>query len=414
MKTIKILDNGTDRYTISANDYILGRMYDNEAEEVYVEKPKSEANSICTMIITCMDFVVDHINVGSEPIKIKSNISQYEHVRIGFAFTRADGYVKNSEIKKFSFLEAQKPDGFVPVESEQKTSIEYLLQFGFAKCDQQGTMLNFYNANNEVVSSINLNLFTPTLEETDPTVPTHVKEITEQDIHNWNSKSEFSGSYNDLKDKPEQPKIPTKLSEFENDEGFIKEIPSEYVTENELNNKSYATTKEVSDAVKDKATTDYVDQKVADLVNSAPTTLDTLGEVAQAIAENESVVDALNSAIGKKIDRSEMDSYVTDEEFDEVNNRVGNLENKTLPKLNILSSAVGRYSVNSDGTIKNNDTTFNTLEYDGTEGKTTPALARQSHMDAVIGSHNLLVQRVSTLETDLTGLNTALETILGV
>ena len=52
-----------------------------------------------------------------------------------------------------------------------------------------------------------------------------------------------------------------------------------------------------------KADVDYVDRKVADLVNSAPETLDTLGEVAKAIQENESVVDALNGAIGSKLDK---------------------------------------------------------------------------------------------------------------
>lgn len=38
--------------------------------------------------------------------------------------------------------------------------------------------------------------------EKDPTVPLHVKNITEENISNWNNKSEFSGSYNDLKDIP--------------------------------------------------------------------------------------------------------------------------------------------------------------------------------------------------------------------
>lgn len=51
--------------------------------------------------------------------------------------------------------------------------------------------------------------------ETDPTVPLYVKSITEQDISNWNNKSEFSGNYNDLTNKP------TKLSDFNNDSGFI-------------------------------------------------------------------------------------------------------------------------------------------------------------------------------------------------
>ena len=39
--------------------------------------------------------------------------------------------------------------------------------------------------------------------ETDPTVPSHVKAITTDDISSWNSKSTFSGSYNDLDDKPD-------------------------------------------------------------------------------------------------------------------------------------------------------------------------------------------------------------------
>lgn len=44
----------------------------------------------------------------------------------------------------------------------------------------------------------------------------------------------------------------------------------------------------------------YVDTKVADLVNSAPETLDTLGELAIAFQENEEVVDVLNQAITTK------------------------------------------------------------------------------------------------------------------
>ena len=53
--------------------------------------------------------------------------------------------------------------------------------------------------------------------ETDPTVPSHVKAITEQNITNWNSKSDFSGSYNDLTNKPI---IPSKTSDLTNDSDF--------------------------------------------------------------------------------------------------------------------------------------------------------------------------------------------------
>jgi hypothetical protein len=80
-----------------------------------------------------------------------------------------------------------------------------------------------------------------------------------------------------LANKSDIPVVPTKISGFENDAGY--------------------------------ATGGYVDQKVADLVNSAPETLDTLGEVAKAIKDNESVVDALNSAIGNKADKSSIPTF---------------------------------------------------------------------------------------------------------
>ena len=52
--------------------------------------------------------------------------------------------------------------------------------------------------------------------ETDPVFtasPAHG--ITDEDIEKWNSSTGFSGDYNDLTNKP------TKLSEFENDEGYL-------------------------------------------------------------------------------------------------------------------------------------------------------------------------------------------------
>lgn len=60
------------------------------------------------------------------------------------------------------------------------------------------------------------------------------------------------------------------------------------------------------------ATEEYVDNKIANLVNSAPETLDTLGEVAQALQENDSVVDALNSAISNKVDKTYVDEKLGD------------------------------------------------------------------------------------------------------
>lgn len=73
-------------------------------------------------------------------------------------------------------------------------------------------------------------------EETDPVFSASASaSITNEDISNWNNKSEFSGSYNDLTNKPTIPSVPTNVSSFTNDAGYLTSIPNEYVTETELN-----------------------------------------------------------------------------------------------------------------------------------------------------------------------------------
>ena len=55
---------------------------------------------------------------------------------------------------------------------------------------------------------------------------------------------QYLTEHQDLSDyalKTELPTVPTKVSELANDSGFIKSIPSEYITETELSAKSYAT-----------------------------------------------------------------------------------------------------------------------------------------------------------------------------
>ncbi len=54
----------------------------------------------------------------------------------------------------------------------------------------------------------------------------------------------------------------------------------------------------------------YTDQKIADLINGAPSTLDTLGKIANALQNNPGVSDALEEAIGSKADAAELDSHV--------------------------------------------------------------------------------------------------------
>ena len=63
-------------------------------------------------------------------------------------------------------------------------------------------------------------------------------------------------------------------------------------------------------AIANKADIAYVDEKIAGLVDSAPETMDTLGELAAALQENSDVVDVLNEAIINKADKTYVDELI--------------------------------------------------------------------------------------------------------
>lgn len=57
---------------------------------------------------------------------------------------------------------------------------------------------------------------------------------------------------------------------------------------------------------------EYTDQKIADLINGAPTTLDTLKEIADAMEKNQDVVKALDKSIGAKANASDLTDHTSD------------------------------------------------------------------------------------------------------
>ena len=58
--------------------------------------------------------------------------------------------------------------------------------------------------------------------ETDPVFMASVAHgITAANIATWNNKSDFSGNYNDLPNKPTIPTVPTNVSAFTNDAGYL-------------------------------------------------------------------------------------------------------------------------------------------------------------------------------------------------
>lgn len=94
----------------------------------------------------------------------------------------------------------------------------------------------------------------------------------------------------------------------------------------------------------------YTDTKISDLINSAPTTLDTLGEIATAMEENADVVEALNDAIGTKADASDLSSHTSNK---------SNPHGVTLGQLGVTAAAEELNYV--DGVTSNVQTQLNNL-----------------------------------------------------
>ena len=69
----------------------------------------------------------------------------------------------------------------------------------------------------------------------------------------------------------------------------------------------------------------YTDTKISDLINGAPTTLDTLKEIADAIETSSSTIEVLNEAIGNKANKSDVESLTT-----LVNSKASNDDLQTL------------------------------------------------------------------------------------
>ena len=102
-----------------------------------------------------------------------------------------------------------------------------------------------------------------------------------------------------------------------------------YITEEVLESKGYITADDVeAPDLSGLATEEYVDNKVAALVNGAPETLDTLDELAAALKDNADIVTVLNDAISAKADKTELNDYSltshTHEEFTVIDITVAN------------------------------------------------------------------------------------------
>ncbi len=105
----------------------------------------------------------------------------------------------------------------------------------------------------------------------------------------------FSGSYVDLTNKPS---IPANVSDLTNDSGFI-----------------------TSANLSGFATESYVGNAVANLVNSAPALLDTLGELANAIGNDASFSTSITNSLANKANTADLATVATSGSYTDLTNK---------------------------------------------------------------------------------------------
>ena len=164
-----------------------------------------------------------------------------------------------------------------------------------------------------------------------------------------------------LPDTTEIPVVPTNISAFYNDAGYLTQHQSltDYPKKTELAN--VATSGDYTDLINTPtipsteglATETYVQNKIAEVVNSAPGTLDTLNELAQALGNDPNFATTMATELGKKANTASLATVATSGSYNDLS------DTPTIP-------SVG----NGTLTIQKNGTSAGTFTANATTDKT--------------------------------------------
>lgn len=143
-----------------------------------------------------------------------------------------------------------------------------------------------------------------------------------------------------LPDDTEIPVVPTIISAFDNDVGYLTQHQSltDYPKKTELAN--VATSGDYTDLINTPtipsteglATETYVQSKIAEVVNSAPGTLDTLNELAQALGNDPNFATTMATELGKKANTANLATVATSGDYNDLINK------PTIPSVEGLAS----------------------------------------------------------------------------
>jgi len=229
-----------------------------------------------------------------------------------------------------------------------------------------------------------------------------IKNIDGSDISNIsydqlaNLPNLFSGSYNDLTDKPtlfsgsynDLTGLPTLFS------GSYDDLTNKPTLATVATSGSYndLTDKPTIPSLTGYATESYVNTQVANLVDTAPTTLDTLNELAAALGDDPNFATTVSNQIGLKANTSSLATVATSGSYNDLTNKP-----TTISTFTNDANYITRTGISVSGSLSYNSTT-------GVISYTAPTLATV----ATSGSYNDLSNQpsIQPLNANLTTLST--------
>ena len=215
----------------------------------------------------------------------------------------------------------------------------------------------------------------------------------------WNNKSDFSGDYNDLINAPdikedgsgevvytdENGNIIAKIGEngLETTQVIANAIVTNgidlgYTLSSHVSDTDAHITADERTTWNAKATTIYVDEKVAALVDSSPATLDTLNELAAALGDDPNFATTVAEQIGLKANQTDLDSHIS---------------NKSNPH-NITATQIGLGNVDNTSDMSKPVSTAQQVALDNLKSELSETIVSESKEWVIADEDGNVVTRV--------------------
>ena len=153
-----------------------------------------------------------YINVGNLIEYVTSGSTADDQIQI-----EIDNEHKVTAILKNSSVTKEQLDTNLQNELNSKVNAEYV--------EQNGSKITkiLVNGVEQTINEKSVNLDVPTNSEFNTHINNSNIHITSEERTKWNAKSDFSGDYNDLTNQPIIPTVPSNVSAFNNDAGYLTE-----------------------------------------------------------------------------------------------------------------------------------------------------------------------------------------------